>query len=262
MNKAAVAILVAALALFLIPGSVVQAQTAPEFRLGFSALANQIPDIVGQPLQGEQFAANGDSSQLTTRGLMVYRKSDNLAMFTDGSRTWVNGPSGVVSRLNAERFPFEQSGESASTASTDAGLTLQQVNNTQYVIEGRTIQFTNGMATLQPTGTAQIDQQHVAFGDLNGDGLGDAAVILTTQPGGTGTFFYLVALLDVNGSPSQAVTILLGDRISVQNLAVTNGEISVQFLTRGPTEPFSTPPTIPVNLLVTLPGGGPTVSGK
>ena len=83
-----------------------------------------------------------------------------------------------------------------------------------------------------------------------------------TQPGGSGTFFFLVAMLDVDGSPSQAVTIFLGDRIGIQSLAVVNGEFSVQYLTRGPTEPFSTPPTIPVNLMVTLPGGGPVVSGK
>jgi hypothetical protein len=37
----------------------------------------------------------------------VWRKADNWTAFTDGYRTWVNGPAGLVRRLNTERFPWE-----------------------------------------------------------------------------------------------------------------------------------------------------------
>ncbi len=81
----------------------------PQFRLGFAALAAQLgPDIVGSPVENEHYAANGDSQQLTTKGLMVWRKADNWTAFTDGFRTWVNGPYGVQERLNSERFPWEK----------------------------------------------------------------------------------------------------------------------------------------------------------
>jgi hypothetical protein len=53
---------------------------------------------------------NGDGLQSTTRGLMVWRKSDNWTAFTDGFRTWINGPSGVQERLNTQRFPWEHDG--------------------------------------------------------------------------------------------------------------------------------------------------------
>lgn len=78
-----------------------------EFKLGFKLLADQIPDIVGQPLENEHWGDNGDSLQQTTTGLMAWRKADNWTAFTNGSRTWINGPSGVQDRPNGERFDWE-----------------------------------------------------------------------------------------------------------------------------------------------------------
>src|SRR6185437_12780780 len=57
-------------------------------------------------------AANGDAQQHTTKGLLAWRKADNWTAFTDGYRTWINGPDGLVKRLNADRFPWEHDGGS------------------------------------------------------------------------------------------------------------------------------------------------------
>ena len=83
--------------------------TACQFALGFAALRDIIGhDIVGDCLENERYAANGNSEQHTTGGLLVWRKSDNWTAFTDGYRTWINGPHGLQQRLNTERFPWEQ----------------------------------------------------------------------------------------------------------------------------------------------------------
>ena len=66
-----------------------------------------IPTIVGDCLDNEADAANGDSLQHTTGRLLVWRKSDNWTAFTDGYRTWLNGPYGLQERLNSRRFPWE-----------------------------------------------------------------------------------------------------------------------------------------------------------
>ncbi len=84
------------------------AQTGPQFRFGFKALADQIPSVVGQPLEEEHIVANGDIQQRTTRGLMVWRKADRWNSFTDGSFTWILGPYGLQSRPNGESFAWEQ----------------------------------------------------------------------------------------------------------------------------------------------------------
>ena len=98
----------AALVIALAFGGVALAQAKPEFKLGFKALADQVPDVVGEPLENEHWGANGDSLQQTTTGLMVWRKHDNWTAFTNGARTWINGPAGVQDRGNDDRFDWEK----------------------------------------------------------------------------------------------------------------------------------------------------------
>ena len=88
------------------PGSAA-AQAGPEFRLGFKALADQIPEVVGEPLENEHPGTNDTVVQTTTTGMMVWRALDNWTGFTNGSDTWVEGPSSVEVRPNGERFPWE-----------------------------------------------------------------------------------------------------------------------------------------------------------
>ena len=79
-----------------------------EFRLGFATLRDLIGhETVGECLENEHYNAIGDSNQQTTGGLMAWRKADNWTAFTDGYRTWINGPNGLVQRLNTERFDWE-----------------------------------------------------------------------------------------------------------------------------------------------------------
>ncbi len=76
--------------------------------LGFKILRDLIGhDVVGECLENERYNATGDSVQQTTGGLLVWRKADNWTAFTDGYRTWLNGPNGLEQRLNTERFPWE-----------------------------------------------------------------------------------------------------------------------------------------------------------
>lgn len=96
----------------------VTVEPRPAFKLGFKALADQIPDIVGNPLANEHWGANGDSLQQTTKGLMVWRKADNWTAFTNGSRTWINGPNGMQDRANDDRFDWETAVETNTPAAT------------------------------------------------------------------------------------------------------------------------------------------------
>jgi len=78
------------------------------FALGFGSLAGMIPQQVGSCLENEGHnPQNGDALQHTTGGLLAWRKADNWTAFTDGYRTWINGPNGLSQRLNTQRFPWE-----------------------------------------------------------------------------------------------------------------------------------------------------------
>ena len=96
-----------AIALFLLlPATAAAAEC--QFVLGFKTLRDLVgPETVGECLENEHHGANGDALQQTTGGLLVWRKADNWTAFTDGYRTWINGPNGLVQRLNTERFAWE-----------------------------------------------------------------------------------------------------------------------------------------------------------
>lgn len=94
-------------ALFL-PAATAQASASCTFQLGFAVLQELLPDTVGTCVDDESYnPTTGDAVQQTSGGLLVWRKADNWTAFTDGYHTWINGPDGLVKRLNTERFPWE-----------------------------------------------------------------------------------------------------------------------------------------------------------
>lgn len=98
----------AAAALLLAP-SPAQAQSTCQFVLGFQEMSTAVD--VGTCVDNQSNAANGDALQHTTKGMLVWRKVDNWTAFTDGYRSWINGPSGLQSRLNTELFDWEQAAQ-------------------------------------------------------------------------------------------------------------------------------------------------------
>ncbi len=106
-----------------------------QFVLGFKALRDLIGhEIVGECLENEHHGANGDGLQQTTGGLLVWRKADNWTAFTDGYRTWINGPNGLEQRLNTEFLPWEAE---------------QAIAALPWVQDGLTDLETHGVASLQ-----------------------------------------------------------------------------------------------------------------
>lgn len=103
-----------AAALFATLSGAAHAQTPPpgstppcQFRLGFAELARLVGPQVGKCLEDQHPTPAGDAEQRTSSGLMVWRAADNWTAYTDGYRTWINGPNGLEQRLNAQRFPWE-----------------------------------------------------------------------------------------------------------------------------------------------------------
>jgi|SRR5579884_97421 hypothetical protein len=91
------------------------AEAAPcQFILGFKTLHDLDPADIGECLDNQAFAENGDALQHTTMGLMAWRKADNWTAFTNGYWTWINGPQGLARRLNTDRFSWEQDGPAAA----------------------------------------------------------------------------------------------------------------------------------------------------
>ena len=81
----------------------------------------------------------------------------------------------------------------------------------------------------------------MAYGDLNGDGMEDAAVLLAESSGGSGTFISVAAVVNQDGQPVNAGTAPVGDRPQLKSLAIQNGQIVMEIVTQGPDDPMCCP---------------------
>jgi len=65
------------------------------------------------------------------------------------------------------------------------------------------------------------------YGDLDGDSLDDALVILVAESRDSAPLFNLVAVLNKGGTPFPMAPVPLGERISIRSIAILDGEILV-----------------------------------
>jgi hypothetical protein len=78
----------------------------------------------------------------------------------------------------------------------------------------------------------------------------DSAFLLEQTSGGSGTFFYVVAALNMPNGTVGTNAILLGDRIALQNLNIdpdNSAQFIVNYMDRKPDEPISTQPSVGVS---------------
>ena len=111
---------------------------------------------------------------------------------------------------------------------------VNSLKNATYTVDGKGIALTGSYAYFG----------NEAAGDLNGDGQADIAFIFTSQPGGSGTFYYVAVALHKDGGWTGTNAVLLGDRIAPQTTEINNGVVTVNFADRNPGEPFTTKPSL------------------
>lgn len=86
-----------------------------------------------------------------------------------------------------------------------------------------------------------VQYQKSATGDLNGDGVPDAAVILMADTSGTGAFIYLAAMVSGKSGPENSDTIYLGDRVIVESMTIQDRKVQLQMITHGPQDGLCCP---------------------
>jgi hypothetical protein len=121
--------------------------------------------------------------------------------------------------------------------------------NTVYTIEDQMVHLINGrFETRAAPGSATMIEASVfgrpVYGDLDHDGDDDAVVVIVYDPGGSGTFYYIAAAINHDGSCRGTAGYLLGDRIIAQFVKFRDGLVQAHYLDRRPTEPMSAPPSI------------------
>ena len=130
-----------------------------------------------------------------------------------------------------------------------AALYLDKLKNAVYNgIYDEPVKLSDGLYEGEPfvaggaaRPTVNLVDRLVAAGDLNADDVEDAAVLLGENSGGSGFFTYLAAMVNEAGSPINAATTLLGDRVQIKSMVIDNGQILVEIVTQGPDDPLCCP---------------------
>lgn len=121
--------------------------------------------------------------------------------------------------------------------------------NATYWIDGSAVRLIDGRAeTAAAPGSVTKVRTHVSgqpvYGDMNGDGKKEAALLLVHDPGGSGTFYYAAAALNFRNRYHGTNGVLLGDRIIPSDIRIHNGVLVIQYADRRPEEPMSAEATV------------------
>ncbi len=133
----------------------------------------------------------------------------------------------------------------APAPSVPGGLTMDMLKNGTYHTPAydRTVKLVNGSYS-DGSGASAFSVQMLgvfAFGDLNGDGKADAAVLLAESGGGSGEFESVIAVLNQGSAPHQASQAQLGDRVQIKSVDISSGVIHLDMLVQGPNDPMCCP---------------------
>jgi hypothetical protein len=131
--------------------------------------------------------------------------------------------------------------------------TASDVKSIAYTIDGQKFDLKNGRAEidysldLASKNSLSIFGEPV-YGDIDGDGDPDAAILLVNEPGGSGTFYYAVLAMN-NGTTEQANYIatnalLIGDRIAPQTVEIKPEQVVYNYAERQADEPMTTAPSV------------------
>jgi len=143
-------------------------------------------------------------------------------------------------------------GPSASPAQTPQEAT--------YLIDGNSYVLSEGQATAEsaPGSASKVHVQifgEPVTGDLDGDGIPDAAVLLVETTGGSGTFYFVAAALNRGGTFVGSEAVFIGDRIAPQQLRIRHGVVILDYADRRPGEAMALPPSQEQSLYLVNRGG-------
>ena len=168
----------------------------------------------------------------------------NAKAQTDGSYATIENPDLIEVGWKLCVPAAEESmadGSMTDEAAMAGGLTMDHLANTTYSgIYEEPVTLTDGAYEGEPFvegGAARPTVTLVpmsAFGDLNGDGVDDAAALLAENSGGSGVFTYLAAVVNDNGRPVNTGTVMLGDRIQIKSMVIEKQQVVIEMITQGP----------------------------
>jgi hypothetical protein len=177
-----------------------------------------------------------------------------ILVFGFGSRE-TEAPAEVIP---ANDIDAELSGSDSETAvgpTWETDSSNLDLGNVTYSLEGEAVQLQAGQSVTAEGSRVSL-LEGPAFADLNGDNAKDAVVLLREDTGGSGIFYHVAGVLSVSLEGGEATnSILLGDRIRIKQIRVSNGVVTISTLERMEGQPMTAEPAEPRTRTFQLEGG-------
>ncbi|MEZ4557560.1 MAG: META domain-containing protein [Caldilineaceae bacterium] len=168
----------------------------------------------------------------------------NAAVFTiDGDRLQLRDADGAL------QVDFRAQAADMGAESPEIDALVAALPNLAYQniagMEDAPVQMTDGMYEGEPYvegGAARplAEMTNIsATGSI--DGVPSVAVIVYSSTGGSGGFNNLALVQNVDGTPTNVGTVLLGDRVAINALSIQEDQIVVDMVTQGPNDPMCCP---------------------
>lgn len=117
--------------------------------------------------------------------------------------------------------------------------------NTSYTIEGEIFLLEDGKYEGSKVKVKAWGEP--IFGDLNSDGEDDAAMIFTFDEESDKVLYYIAAAIKDGNDYQGTNAVLIGDRVSPQNISVENSQIAVSYKDRGKDDEMTVSPYIEIS---------------
>ena len=133
-------------------------------------------------------------------------------------------------------------------AACSAPVAAPDAANAAFQIDKTSVALVNGRAEVPvaPGSAAKAVTTLLvkAAGDVDGDGRDDVAVLLVSEPGGSGSFTYVAVLLNLASGAKATNTVLIGDRVADQTVTLDGKTVVVTYLDRRAGEAFTVAPSV------------------
>lgn len=117
-------------------------------------------------------------------------------------------------------------------------ISMEVLKNLTYRIDDDFITLQGGKREFAPDTGRDLPDKDIAvylvdhaFGDINGDGNGDAIAVLQASEGGSGIYYYLATVFNDRGNArAYGKAYVLGDRVEIRSVSIQGESVVVQLM--------------------------------
>lgn len=155
-----------------------------------------------------------------------------------------------ASPTDTQPAPVESTVPAPSVIPSIPALTADQLRNAQYQVNAMDTHpvvglvdgiYQQGADSALPDYISVVLTNFVAVGDLDGDGVDEAAAIFVENFGGTGNFNILTLYRNENGRPTFVTSTIIDDRAIINSLSFEGTEIYLDAIVHGFEDPGCCP---------------------